>query len=258
MRWFLFSGAVALVAAGCGSGGSTSAEEIQHAASKTSEAGSLEADFAVDGQGLTGTGNGVFNNKQGSGRLKMQLVAAGRKVPFDSIVDGNTLYLRSPAFSQATTHDKQWVKLNVAALSSSSGGQGGSDLSGILDAAPTPANALAYLQGSLTVDKVGSEPVEGVPTTHYAVNVDLDQAAENTTGDARETVRRVIAQSGVKELPFDVWLDGNGYIRKVRYDEHAGRRQAAEVTMELHDFGAPVPITAPPVESVVDLTKMIG
>ena len=68
----------------------------------------------------------------------------------------------------------------------------------------------------------------------------------------------MIAQSGVKTLPLDVWLDGNGYIRKVRYDEHAGRRQAAKVTMELHDFGAPVAINAPPSDSVVDLTKMVG
>ena len=68
----------------------------------------------------------------------------------------------------------------------------------------------------------------------------------------------MIAQSGVRTLPLDVWLDGNGYIRKVRYDEHAGRRQAAKVTMELHDFGAPVTIDAPPDDSVVDLTKMIG
>ena len=68
----------------------------------------------------------------------------------------------------------------------------------------------------------------------------------------------MISQSGVKNLPLDVWVDGNGYIRKVSYDEHAGRRQAAKVTMELHDFGAPVAITAPPSDSVVDLTKMVG
>jgi hypothetical protein len=68
----------------------------------------------------------------------------------------------------------------------------------------------------------------------------------------------VISQSGVKTLPLDVWVDGNGYIRKVSYDEHAGRRQAATVTMELHDFGRPVAITAPPSDSVVDLTRMVG
>jgi hypothetical protein len=258
MRWLVLAGGVALVAAGCGSGGSTSVGDIRRAAAKTSKAGSLEADFAVDGQGLTGSGSGVFNSKQQSGRLQMQLSAGTRKVRVRSIVDGDTIYLRSSAFAQATTKDKQWVKLNLATLSASSGGQAGTDLSGILDAAPTPANALAYLQGSSTVDKVGSESIGGVRMTHYAVKADLDQAAENTSGATRETIRGVIAQSGVKDLPLDVWVDGNGYIRKVEYDEHAGRRQAAQVTIELHDFGAPVPITAPPSDSVVDLTKMIG
>jgi len=256
MRWLVLSGAVALVAAGCGGGSSSaSPDDIANAASKTSEAGSLEADFSVDGQGLTGTGSGVFNNKQHSGQLQMKLVAGGRQVPVDSIVVGNTLYLRSPAFAQATSHDKQWVKLNLATLSA---GQGSTDLSGILDASPTPTNALAYLQGSSTVDKVGPESIGGVKTTHYTVNANLDRAAEHASGSTRSALRDVIAQSGVRTLPLDVWLDGNGYIRKVRYDEHAGRRQAAKVTMELHDFGAPVPITAPPGDSVVDLTKMIG
>jgi len=261
MRRVVLSGALALVAAGCGGGGgsgSASADDIAHAATKTSQSGSLEADFNVAGQGLTGKGSGVFNSKQHSGQLKMTLLAAGRRVPVESVVDGNTVYLRSPAFAQATTQDKQWVKLNLATLSALSGGQSGNDLSGILDASPTPTNALAYLQGSSTVDKVGAESVGGVETTHYSVSANLDRAAEHASGSTRDAIREVIAQSGERTQPLDVWLDGNGYIRKVKYDEHAGRRQAAEVTMELHDFGAPVAINAPPDDSVVDLTRMIG
>jgi hypothetical protein len=255
MRWLVVSGAIALVAAGCGGGGSTSADDISRAASKTSQAGSLEADFAISGQGLTGTGSGVFNSKHHSGQLKMKLVARGRQIPFDTVVTGDVLYLRSPAFAQATTQDKQWVKLNLATLASS---QGSTDLSGILDASPTPANALAYLEGSSTVDKVGSESVGGVDTTHYSVSANLDRAAEHASGATRDAVQGVISQSGVKTLPLEVWVDGNGYIRKVSYDEHAGRRQAATVTMELHDFGGPVAISAPPSDSVVDLTRMVG
>jgi hypothetical protein len=250
------AGAVAVVAAGCGGGSSsTTAGDIASAASKTAESGSLEADFAVSAQGLSGKGSGVFNNKQRSGQLKMTLNADGRQIPFDTVVTGDVVYLRSPAFAQATTQDKQWVKLDLAALGSR---QGSTDLSGILDASPTPSNALAYLQGSSTVSKVGPESVEGVKTTHYTVSADLDRAVEHASGATRDAVQGVISQSGVKNLPLDVWLDGNGYIRKVSYDEHAGRRQAAKVTMELHDFGAPVAIAAPPSESVVDLTRMVG
>ena len=123
MRRVVLSGALAVVAAGCGGGGSgsASADDIAQAATKTSQAGSLEANFNVAGQGLTGKGSGVFNSKQHSGQLKMTLLAGGRQVPVESVVDGNTLYLRSPAFAQATTQDKQWVKLNLATLSATSG-----------------------------------------------------------------------------------------------------------------------------------------
>jgi hypothetical protein len=256
MRRLAVAGAVALVAAGCGGGGdSASPADIQQAASKTAKAGSLEADFAVSAQGLTGSGSGVFNSKQRTGQLKMKLNASGREIPVDSFVDGDILYLRSPAFAQATTQNKQWIKLNLATLGSA---QGSTDLSGILDASPTPANALAYLQGSSTVDKVGSESVGGVDTTHYSVSANLDRAAKQASGSTKDALQGVISQSGVKTLPLDVWVDENGYIRKVSYDEHAGRRQAATVTMELHDFGGPVAITAPPSDSVVDLTRMVG
>jgi len=250
-------GAVALVAAGCGSGGGSSAtpEDIARAASKTAGTGSLEADFAVSAQGLSGSGSGIFNNQRRTGQVKMKLNASGRQIPVDSVVAGDVLYLRSPAFAQATTRNKQWIKLNLTSLGSA---QGSTDLSGILDASPTPANALAYLQGSSTVDRVGSESVDGVDTTHYTVSANLDRAAKHASGATRDAVQGVIAQSGVRTLPLDVWVDGNGYIRKVRYDEHAGRRQAAKVTMELHDFGKPVAISAPPSDSVVDLTKMVG
>jgi hypothetical protein len=244
--------------AGCGGGGggsSATPDDIARAASKTANTGSLEADFAVSAQGLSGSGSGVFNSKQRTGQLKMKLNASGRQIPVDSFVDGDVLYLRSPAFAQATTQNKQWIKINLATLGSS---QGSTDLSGILDASPTPTYALAYLQGSSTVKEVGPESIGGVQTTHYTVSANLDRAAEHASGSTRDALRGVIAQSGVRTLPLDVWLDGNGYIRKVRYDEHAGRRQAAEVTMELHDFGAPVTIDAPPDDSVVDLTKMIG
>jgi hypothetical protein len=258
MRRLALAGAVALVAAGCGGrggGDSASPNDVQRAASKTAKASSLEADFAVSAQGLSGSGSGTFNNKEGTGQLKMKLNASGREIPVDSFVDGDLLYLRSPAFAQATTRNKQWIKLNLATLGSA---QGSTDLSGILDASPTPANALAYLQGSSTVDEVGSESVGGVDTTHYRVSANLDRAAQRASGATRDAVQGVISQSGVKSLPLEVWVDRNGYIRKVSYDEHAGRRQAAKVTMELHDFGAPVAISAPPSDSVVDLTRMVG
>jgi hypothetical protein len=257
MRRLALLGALAFLAVGCGGGGggSASGNDIARAATKTAKAGSLEADFTITGQGLKGTGTGVFNTgKERTGQLSMKVTTSGREIPVDTIVTGDVFYMRSPVFSRAT-QGKEWIKLDLGALSK----QRGLDLSSLLNASPTPTNALAYLEGAGgDVQKVGTESVGGVKTTHYTVNADLERAADKATGSTKQALRRVISQSKLKKLPLDVWIDGNGYIRKVSYAEHAGRQQAAKVTIELHDFSTPVSIKPPPSGSVVDLMKTLN
>jgi hypothetical protein len=250
---------LALLAAGCGGSGggsSASANDVVRAAQKTVKKGSLEANFNISGQGLKAQGSGVFNTgKSRSGQLKMKVtsVANGRQVPVDTIVSGDVFYMRSPVFASAVGGDKQWIKLDLGTVSA----QRGLDLSGLLDASPTPTNALAYLGGAVDVERVGAESVRGVASTHYKVNADLRRAVDRAEDGDRKALQRVVAQTGIRKLPLDVWLDGNGYIRKVSYDEHSGRRQAAHVAIELHDFSSPVTIAPPPSGSVVDLLQRL-
>jgi hypothetical protein len=255
MRRLALFAALALVAAGgCGGSDSASKEDIAQASAKTARAGSLEADFDISGRGLTGNGSGVFNTgKARTGQLTMKVTSNGREVPVDSIVSDDVLYMRSPVFAQVLSQGKEWIKLDLAKLAQ----QRGVDLSSLLDASPTPATALAYLQGARDVRKVGSNTVQGVKANHYEVTVDLQKAADRATGSERETLKRVISQSKLKTLPLDVWIDENGYIRRMSYEERAGQQQAAQVTMELHDFGAPVSIKPPPSGSVVDLGRAL-
>jgi hypothetical protein len=256
MRRLAALGALALLVAGCGGGGdSASPADIEQAAKKTSSTGSFEADFGIVGQGLSGTGSGVFDNgRKPAGQLNMTVDAGrGNRIPVDTVVTGDVFYMRSPAFVRSIARGKQWIKLDLAKLAQ----QRGVDLGGLLNASPTPNNALAYLAGTENVEKVGSEKVGGDDTTHYQVRVDVSDAAKKAQGSAKSSLQGVQA-SGVKKLPMDVWLDPNGYIRKVSYQEHAGRQQAAKVTMQLHDFGSRVSIEPPPSDSVVDLTKLQG
>jgi hypothetical protein len=183
----------------------------------------------------------------------MKVEAAGQEIPVDTVVTGNVFYMRSPAFARTLGNDKQWVKLDLAKLAK----QRGVDLGGILNASPTPNNALAYLAGADTVETVGDETVGGQDTTHYKVRVDVREAAKHAKGSVQSSLQGVGA-SGIEKLPMDVWVDPNGYIRKVRYSEHAGRQQAADVVMQLHDFGKHIAIEPPPSDSVLDLTKLQG
>jgi len=253
--------ALALSLAGCGGGGSTkpkvvSGDLIVAAAAKSSRGGSVEADFTISGGSVKGSGSGVFNTDQSrSGRLKMNVEVSGQKVPIDSVVSGNVLYMRSPVFAQlGLPRNKEWVKLDLGQLAK----QRGIDLSSFANASPTPASALAYLQGTSRVERLGSDTVQGLNTTHYKVTVDLARAADRSNGSTRKALRRVIQTTGQKSLPVDVWIDGDGYVRKVEYSQGSGNGKGAKVTMELHDYGAPVPVKPPPADSVVDLQKALG
>jgi hypothetical protein len=256
MRRLAALAALGVLAAGCGGGGSGSAspDDIAQAANKTSRVGSLEAEFGIAGQGVRGSGSGVFDNgARPAGQLNMQVQAGGQQIPVDTVVTGNVFYMRSPAFARTLGNGKQWVKLDLAKLAK----QRGVDLGGLLNASPTPGNALAYLAGAEHVEKVGDDKVGGQDTTHYKVRVDVSDAAKKASGSVQSSLRGV-SSSGVDKLPMDVWVDSNGYIRKVRYEEHAGRQQAANVVMQLHDFGKRVTIEPPPSDSVVDLTRLQG
>jgi hypothetical protein len=250
---------LALAGAGCGGGGggeSASGSSIEQAAAKTGRAGSVQTDFTVSGAGAKASGNGVFNTgKDRSGRLTMELEVNGRRSALESILTGDVLYMRAPFFAQAGLSGRQeWVKLDLEQLAR----QRGIDLSSLVNASPTPNSVLAYLKGSGEVKKLGSEMVRGAKTTHYRVTVDLEQAADRADAATAQSIRRVIRLSGVKTIPVDAWIDGRGYLRKVHWAEHTSPQQAAQVTMVLHDFGAPVKIKPPPPEATLDLLQRLS
>ena len=254
--------ALALAVAGCGSNGgggggsSASGDPIARAAAKTSHAGSLKADFLISGSSLDGSGSGVFDNdKQGTGKVTLAVRSNGQSVTIETIVVGPVLYMRSAVFQQAgLPAGKEWVRLDLAKLAQ----QQGIDLGSLLSSNPSPSGALAYLRGSSgQVEKVGDEKVQGVDTTHYKATIDLERAAQRSSGRARDSIRRVISVSGVKKIPVEAWIDRAGYIRKVTYAEHPSRKQSSDITMELHDFGPHVAIASPPSESVIDFNDLL-
>jgi hypothetical protein len=253
-----------LALAGCGGGGGksgggqalVSGEAISAAAAKSARAGSVEADFTISGSGISGHGSGVFNTGASrSGQLNMKISVRGAEVPIDTIITGNLLYMRSSLFSQlGISGSKQWVKVDLAQLAR----QQGIDLSSLASASPTPASAMTYLRGAADVREVGTDKVQGVSTTHYKVKVDLERAAAKSTGSARRSLRRVIQVSGLKRLPIDVWVDGDGYLRKLEYAQPSGSAGSVRLSMELHNYGSPVTVKQPPVSSVVDLMQATG
>ncbi len=73
----------------------------------------------------------------------------------------------------------------------------------------------------------------------------------------------LVQQAGLTELPLEVWLDDDGYVRKVELSFSAspeGMTGAVEASMvfELYDYGADVGIVPPPAADVAEVSALGG
>ena len=244
---------VALLIGACRGAGDDPAQIVRAAASKTEAADSSRLAVTVDvhqgtRQGAV-TAEGAFDYGTRRGRMSMDIPGLGA---LDAIADGSVLYMKFPAaLAQRLPGGKPWVKLDVEAAARQSGFDV-SELSQVQQGDPT--QALQYLRGaSDDVRKVGEEDLRGAHTTHYTATLDLKKAASSLSGARRTAYDRAIAKLGRSRLPADVWIDDAGRARKLSFTQ-----DAADVTLELYDFGVDVQAAPPPASDVVDLAELLG
>jgi hypothetical protein len=159
---------------------------------------------------------------------------------------------------------KPWISLNVTTLS----GQGGNLQPLIADAPTDPSTVLGFLRGAGDqVNTVGPETVDGTPTTHYTILINLDKAAAGQNAQTQNAVHVLEQQLGTHTLPAQVWLDSEGRLRKIAMRETmtgttptttpAGKI-SFDFTATLSDFGVPADITAPPADQTTDVTNLLN
>ena len=73
----------------------------------------------------------------------------------------------------------------------------------------------------------------------------------------------LIEQSGLAEMPFDIWIDEDGHVRKVEATvsaapEGTSEEAEASLTFELYDYGEDVDIAPPPADEVADESALSG
>ena len=182
------------------------------------------------------------------------------------IVDGTTTLVRMAELTRAAGGAHEWFRVDLDELARVTGrsqlGLGASD----------PAQTLDYLRGTASDPvEVGKEPVAGVPTTHFAATLDLARAAAAAPAGRREQVGAAVAQFrdqfGTTRFPVDVWIDDDGFPRRLRYEldlsdfDASGEIPAGAImsfTMELFDYGTDAPVEAPPPDTVGDLTTLLA
>jgi hypothetical protein len=266
------AGATAGVALGSRSGSSP----IEQAASKSATASSLKFDFSLaitgGGSSIPGGkialgGTGAIDVKHKSADFKLDLgslapllgaATKGAQVPksIELVVVNNVVYINFPALAkQLGKAGKEWVKFDVSALpKSTTGGINPKAVTGV-----TPQKALAALQSALKVSKVGSDQYG----THYHADFNLSGLVTLVPKAQQASTRASLAKAGIKTIPIDVWVGKAGYLRRfvaslaVKAQKTTPAVKLA-ITVNLHDYGAAVHVSAPPASKTADGSKLLS
>jgi len=263
--------AAALAVAGCGGGGEASFDPVASAATTVkAKTAKLVFDTSIAGNGqklhMTGVGSADFENKAASMTFDVGDLLRGSGLPSSAgeawtiITDGLVVYMHAPALAQQLPGRKEWLKLDVEKLAKSRN----VDLGQFRQLTQNdPTQMLAYLRAtSGKIEKVGSEKIRGVETTHYRAKVDLDKVAAQAPPSLRRTFRASIHSLkqglGTDTIPVDVWVDGDNLVRRLA--EHLPVAQGGKIdfSVDFYDFGAPVSVTPPPASETLDLGTVLG
>jgi archaellin len=178
-------------------------------------------------------------------------------VKIEEIVDGLVLYMHSDALTKGLPGGKRWLKIDLKAAA----GKQGVDITQLqsLSGGGDPTQFLTYLAEAGDVREVGSEDVNGTPTTHYHATIDFEKLA-GSAGKAADSVRQLEQVSGLKKLPTDIWIDAAQRVRRqtVAIDVKQPLPIKFSLQIDYKRFGVPVDVQAPPAAETVDYSAVAG
>ncbi|HVV36499.1 MAG TPA: LppX_LprAFG lipoprotein [Acidimicrobiales bacterium] len=240
--------ALAASAGACSKGDAVSvskdpAAALAAAATRTAEGNSVKLDLSAKTASLTvATGNGAYDFDKKTGRFTL---AGALLSNFDLIFTPDKVYIKTPQ------GPKKWAALTDAELANSGSTSFLASIRSQLD----PRETLRNLgSGTKNAKVVGKEKVRGTDTTHVHADVDLSDAAiAKAPVDAQDSLRQARQSLGADSYPIDVWLDGDGRVRRLSYSLTVGegtQRATTTVQLEFYDFGKDPGIVIPPASDV--------
>ena len=205
--------------------------------------------------------SGAFDFTHRSGQFNINAAALGATGASGRLIIrlvGNVAYLSVGSFRHLTPgalprqlEGKQWLRLDLSTLGATAGE---------LQQA-NPASSLDFLRGATSsVENLGTERVNGVPATHYRIEVDLTQALERVPANQRSQLQATLgALGGASQFPADVWLDAKGRPVKFSFEVTGQGATPTHIseTFQYSDFGTPVRTPVPTSSQVVDFTKLL-
>jgi hypothetical protein len=254
-------GGAALVSQGCGASEGLSPSDVAQAASATAQAKGSKVAFSgggtADGETFRITGDGVLDNAGRRGDFTFIFSSGAERFEMQQVFLGTTFYIRLPEDLSKELDGRRWAKIDLAKVTEglgidldSLGGFGSSD----------PSEQLDMLRSVSDAEKVGTEEVRGVETTHAKGTIDLHKYPElvpaSKRAAARRAVDKLIEQSPGAKLPFEVWYDDENLIRRMKQQVDVPGGDPLDFTMEFYDYGTPIAVKAPPASETKDITDL--
>lgn len=191
--------------------------------------------------------------------MKMTALDQGADAKAEIRLVDKAMYIGGGAEAAKEMDGKSWIKFDLSALGAD---KELNQLGGASQADKNPATESTFLTGAKDVEKVGTETVDGVETTHYKGTVtlaDLEKSIGDEDKDTREKRRKSIEQyekMGVDKLTMDMWIDGDDRTKQFRMRGDADKGPL-DMTITFLGFNEPVKVTAPPAKDTVDLAEMM-
>ncbi|MEV5339032.1 hypothetical protein AB0K93_11165 [Streptomyces sp. NPDC052676] len=215
-------------------------------AARTSKA-RTSMEMATGGTRVTIRGEGVYDYTRGLGRLKVMLphdpVGSAGHRPITELLAPGALYMKNRG---AGVPADKWVRVDTGTLSDGNLVTGG---------ATDPLTAAEVLRGARTATYVGRMEFAGTPVRHYRGTANLTEAAKKASPGAKASLAAAAKGFATAEVPFDVFLDDEGRIRKIRHRfsfVNGSRKTAVAVasTTLLYGFGTPADVRLPPARDI--------
>ncbi|MEV7614496.1 hypothetical protein [Streptomyces sp. NPDC089799] len=244
----------ALTATGCGA--ETKAEAsvqtdgtaaVRGAADVLAREGSARArtamEMATGGTRVTIRGEGGVDFRKQMGQLLVMLPAdvtgkPGHR-PITELLTPGALYMKNRG---AGVPDDKWVRVDTTTLADGNLVTGG---------ATDPLAAAELLRAAEQVTYVGETDLSGTKVRHYRGVTDIGRAARSASPHVRGALEAAAKGFSKDAVPFDVYLDEEGRLRKVRHrfsyvndGLNSGTVDVSSTTL-LYGFGTPVTVVLP-------------
>ncbi|GHH28187.1 hypothetical protein [Streptomyces lanatus] len=226
--------------------GERAVEIVRRAADTLSAARSAKArtsmEMATGGTRVTIRGEGVYDFRGQLGRLRVLLpqdpAGATAHRPIMELLAPGALFMKNRG---AGVPADKWVRVDTRTLSDGNLVTGG---------ATDPFVAAEVLRGVRRATYVGQTDVAGTAVRHYRGTADLGIAAQEATKGNADALAAAAKGFATDQVPFDVFLDEDGRIRKVRHrfsfvNGQQGDAVAVASTTLLYDFGVRTDVRLP-------------